>query len=153
MAPYEALGSGRSSQGKYGIAGCQTAMPRTCDGGQRVGWNAQRWQSLSASAAAWAVIVSEGYDRNPKTALRFAQQSKQIEQEKKDNFKQADDLMKQADKAESKRGGNRSERPRIALQVHQQQAGAAHREARPLNQEPVANMKKVGPILRITPPS
>jgi len=49
--------------------------------------------------------------------LSVAQQIKQIEQEKKDNFKQADDLMKQADKAESNEEANRLNDRAIALKV------------------------------------
>ena len=41
----------------------------------------------------------EGYDKEPEDLLSIAQQIKQLEQEKKDNFKQSATLMKQADAA------------------------------------------------------
>ena len=41
----------------------------------------------------------EGYDKEPEDLLSVAQQIKQLDQEKRDNLKQAGYLMKQADTA------------------------------------------------------
>src|SRR5258708_39146022 len=59
----------------------------------------------------------EGYDKEPEDLLSIAQQIKQLEQDKKDNTKQANDLMKQADKAESNEVANRMNDRAVALRV------------------------------------
>ena len=51
----------------------------------------------------------EGYDKEPEDLLSVAQQIKQMDQEKKDNLKQAGYLMKQADAAAEQRGSESSE--------------------------------------------
>jgi len=90
----------------------------------------------------------EGYDKEPEDLLSVAQQIKQIEQEKKDNFKQADDLMKQADKAESNEEANRLNDRAIALKVTNSKLelriGQLDRSTKSLLQD----MKKVGPNLK-----
>src|SRR5206468_10803151 len=60
---------------------------------------------------------SDLYDKEPEDLLSVAQQIKQLDQEKKDNFKQAGDLMKQADKAESNEEANHLNDRAVALKV------------------------------------
>jgi len=49
----------------------------------------------------------EGYDKEPEDLLLIAQQIKQLDQEMKDNSKQALSLMKQADTAATNEEANR----------------------------------------------
>src|SRR5712671_1962721 len=90
----------------------------------------------------------EGYDKEPEDLLSIAQQIKQLDQEKKDNFKQAGDLMKQADKAERNEEANRLNDRAIALKVTNSKLelriGQLDRSTKSLLQD----MKKVGPNLK-----
>src|SRR6266404_5196293 len=113
-------------------AGCQT-----CHAADMV---------LVSNDVGWT--LSDGKDKEPEDLLSVAQQIKQIEQEKKDNFKQADDLMKQADKAESNEEANRLNDRAIALKVTNSKLelriGQLDRSTKSLLQD----MKKVGPNLK-----
>jgi len=117
-------------------------------GEQRRGWTLSDGKDLFRQRGCVGCIVREGYGKEPEDLLSVAQQIKQIEQEKKDNFKQADDLMKQADKAESNEEANRLNDRAIALKVTNSKLelriGQLDRSTKSLLQD----MKKVAPILR-----
>ncbi len=59
----------------------------------------------------------EGYDKEPEDLLSIGQQIKQLDQQKKDNLKEAADLMKQADAATSNEEANRLNDRAVALKV------------------------------------
>ncbi|HKV61388.1 MAG TPA: c-type cytochrome [Candidatus Acidoferrum sp.] len=90
----------------------------------------------------------EGYDKEPEDLLSIAQQIKQVDQEKRDNVKEAADLMKRADKAESNADANRLNDRAVALKVTNSKLDLRivqlDRSAKSLFQD----MKKVGPNLK-----
>src|SRR5207302_10717474 len=59
----------------------------------------------------------DGYDKEPEDLNSISQQLKQLETDKKDNTKQAADLMKQADAAQSNEEANRLNDKADALRV------------------------------------
>src|SRR5205807_1213247 len=113
-----------------------------------VGWVVSEGKDLFRQRGCVGCHRYEGYDKEPEDLLSVAQQIKQIEQEQKDNFKQADDLMKQADKAESNEEANRLNDRAIALKVTNSKLelriGQLDRSTKSLLQD----MKKVGPNLK-----
>ncbi len=90
----------------------------------------------------------EGYDKEPEDLLSVAQQIKQIEQEKKDNFKQTSDLMKQADKAESNEEANRLNDRAVALRVTNSKLDLRIVQLDRTSKSLLQDMKKVGPNLK-----
>src|SRR6476661_2630259 len=79
-------------------AGCQTchAADMVLVSGD-VGWNISEGKDLFRQRGCVGCHRYEGYDKEPEDLLSIAQQIKLIETEKKDNLKQANYLMKQAD--------------------------------------------------------
>src|SRR5260370_13879684 len=90
----------------------------------------------------------EGYDKEREDLLSVAQQIKQLEQEKKDNSKQANDLMKQADKAESKEAANRMNDRAVALKVTNSKLDLRVVQLDRSTKSLLQDMKKVGPNLK-----
>src|SRR5207248_6184793 len=90
----------------------------------------------------------EGYDKEPEDLLSVAQQIKQLDQEKKDNFKQAGDLMKQADKAESNEEANRLNDRAVALKVTNSKLDLRIVQLDRSTKSLLEDMKKVGPNLK-----
>src|SRR6266849_3502702 len=130
-------------------AGCQTCHAADMVlVSNDVGWTLSDGKDLYRQRGCVGCHRYEGYDKEPEDLLSVAQQIKQIEQEKKDNFKQADDLMKQADKAESNEEANRLNDRAIALKVTNSKLelriGQLDRSTKSLLQD----MKKVGPNLK-----
>ena len=130
-------------------AGCQTCHAADMVlVSNDVGWTLSDGKDLFRQRGCVGCHRYEGYDKEPEDLLSVAQQIKQIEQEKKDNFKQADDLMKQADKAESNEEANRLNDRAIALKVTNSKLelriGQLDRSTKSLLQD----MKKVGPNLK-----
>src|SRR5256885_35163 len=77
-------------------AGCQTCHAADMVlVSNDVGWTLSDGKDFFRQRGCVGCHRYEGYDKEPEDLLSVAQQIKQIEQEKKDNFKQADDLMKQ----------------------------------------------------------
>ena len=130
-------------------AGCQTCHAADMVlVSNDVGWTLSDGKDLFRQRGCVGCHRYEGYDKEPEDLLSVAQQVKQLEQEKKDNFKQADDLMKQADKAESNEEANRLNERAIALKVTNSKLelriGQLDRSTKSLLQD----MKKVGPNLK-----
>ena len=136
------------SQGNY-EAGCQVCHSAdmvvvTND----VGWVVSEGKDLFRQRGCVGCHRFEGYDKEPEDLISVAQQIKQLDQEKKDNIKQAGDLMKQADKAESNDEANRLNDRAVALKVTNSKLDLRivqfDRSAKSLLQD----MKKVGPNLK-----
>jgi cytochrome c551/c552 len=90
----------------------------------------------------------EGYDKEPEDLLSIAQQIKQLDQERRDNFKQAGDLMKQADKAESNDEANRLNDRAVALKVTNSKLDLRIVQLDRSTKSLLQDMKKVGPNLK-----
>src|SRR5258707_12163938 len=82
-----------------------------------VGWTLSEGKDLYRQRGCVGCHRYEGYDKEPEDLLSIAQQIKLIEQEKKDNFKKANYLMKQANTAESNEEANRLNNRAMALKV------------------------------------
>jgi cytochrome c551/c552 len=113
-----------------------------------VGWTLSDGKDLFRQRGCVGCHRYEGYDKEPEDLLSVGQQIKQLEQEKKDNFKQASELMKQADKAESNDEANRMNDRAVALKVTNSKLDLRivllDRSTKSLLQD----MKKVGPNLK-----
>jgi Cytochrome c len=90
----------------------------------------------------------EGYDKEPEDLLSIAQQIKLIEQEKKDNLKQATYLMKQADTAQSNEEANRLNDRAVALRVANSKLDLRIVQLDRTTKSLLQDMKKVGPNLK-----
>ena len=99
-------------------AGCQT-----CHAADMVlivndvGWTLSEGKDLYRQRGCVGCHRYEGYDKEPEDLLSIGQQIKQMEQEKKENLKQANDLMKRADAAETNEEANRLNDRAVALRV------------------------------------
>jgi cytochrome c551/c552 len=113
-----------------------------------VGWTLSEGKDLFRQRGCVGCHRYEGYDKEPEDLLSAGQQIKQLEQEKKDNFKQASELMKQADKAETNDEANRMNDRAVALKVTNSKLELRivllDRSTKSLLQD----MKKVGPNLK-----
>ena len=113
-----------------------------------VGWTLSEGKDLFRQRGCVGCHRYEGYDKEPEDLLSVGQQIKQLEQEKKDNFKQASELMKQADKAETNDEANRMNDRAVALKVSNSKLDLRivllDRSTKSLLQD----MKKVGPNLK-----
>jgi cytochrome c551/c552 len=113
-----------------------------------VGWTLSEGKDLFRQRGCVGCHRYEGYDKEPEDLLSVGQQIKQLEQEKKDNFKQASELMKQADKAETNDEANRMNDRAVALKVTNSKLELRivllDRSTKSLLQD----MKKVGPNLK-----
>ena len=90
----------------------------------------------------------EGYDKEPEDLLSIAQEIKLLEQDKKDNFKQAAYLMKQADAAESNQEANRLNDQAVALKVANSKVDLRVVQLDRTTKSLLQDMKKVGPNLK-----
>jgi cytochrome c2/uncharacterized ParB-like nuclease family protein len=90
----------------------------------------------------------EGYDREPEDLNSISQQIKQIETEKKDNLKQAADLMKQADAAETNEEANRLNEKAVDLRVANSKLDGRLQQLDFQSHSLMQDMKKVGPNLK-----
>ena len=90
----------------------------------------------------------EGYDKEPEDLLSVAQQIKQLDQEKKDNIKLANDLMKQADKTESNEEANHLNDRAVALKVSNSKMDLRIVQLDRSTKSLLQDMKKVGPNLK-----
>src|SRR5882762_3213470 len=90
----------------------------------------------------------ECYDKEPEALLSIAQQIKLIDQEKKDNLKQANYLMKQADAAQSNDEANRLNDRAVALKVTNSKLDLRIVQLDRTNKSLLQDMKKVGPNLK-----
>jgi len=130
-------------------AGCQTChaadmMLVTND----VGWTLSAGKDLFRQRGCVGCHRYEGYDKEPEDLLSIAQQIKLIEQEKKDNFKQANYLMKQADAAQSNDEANRLNDRAVALKVTNSKLDLRIVQLDRTTKSLLQDMKKVGPNLK-----
>jgi hypothetical protein len=130
-------------------AGCQTChaadMVLVTN---EVGWTLSDGKDLFRQRGCVGCHRYEGYDKEPEDLLSIAQQVKLIEQEKKDNLKQADYLMKQADAAESNDEANRLNDRAVALKVTNSKLDLRIVQLDRTTKSLLQDMKKVGPNLK-----
>lgn len=130
-------------------AGCQTCHASdmvlvTND----VGWTLSEGKDLYRQRGCVGCHRYEGYDKEPEDLLSIAQQIKLIEQEKKDNFKQSNYLMKQADAAQSNDEANRLNDRAVALKVTNSKLDLRIVQLDRTTKSLLQDMKKVGPNLK-----
>src|SRR6266705_140873 len=113
-----------------------------------VGWTLTEGKDLFRQRGCTGCHRYEGYDKEHEDLLSSAQQIKQLDQEKKDNFKQAGDLMKQADKAESNDEANRLNDHAVALKVTNSKLDLRIVQLDRSTKSLLQDMKKVGPNLK-----
>jgi cytochrome c551/c552 len=90
----------------------------------------------------------EGYDKEPEDLLAVAQQIKQLDQEKTENLKQSDYLMKQADAAESNDEANHLNDQAVALKVTNSKLDLRLVQLDRTTKSLLQDMKKTGPNLK-----
>jgi hypothetical protein len=130
-------------------AGCQTCHAAdmllvTND----VGWTLSEGKDLFRQRGCVGCHRYEGYDKEPEDLLSIAQQIKLIEQDNKDNLKQANYLMKQADTAESNEEANRLNDRAVALKVTNSKLDLRIVQLDRTTKSLLQDMKKVGPNLK-----
>ena len=130
-------------------AGCQTChaadmLVMTND----VGWIISEGKDLYRQRGCVGCHRYEGYDKEPEDLLSIAQQIKQLEQEKKDNLKQASYLMKQADAAETNEEANHLNDRAVALKVSNSKLDLRIVQLDRTTKSLLQDVKKVGPNLK-----
>jgi len=90
----------------------------------------------------------EGYDKEPEDLLSIAQEIKLLDQQRKNNSKQAAYLMKQADAAESNQEANRLNDEAVALKVANSKLDLRIVQLDRSSKSLLQDMKKVGPNLK-----
>jgi cytochrome c551/c552 len=90
----------------------------------------------------------EGYDKEPEDLNSISQQIKQIETQKKDNLKQAADLMKQADAAESNEQANALNTRAVDLRVANSKLDGRLEQLDFQSHSLMQDTKKIGPNLK-----
>jgi cytochrome c551/c552 len=113
-----------------------------------IGWTLTEGKDLFRQRGCVGCHRYEGYDKEPEDLLSVAQQIKQLDQEKKDNSKQAGDLRKQADKAESNDEANRLNERAVALTVTNSKLDLRIVQLDRSTKSLLQDMKKVGPNLK-----
>jgi cytochrome c551/c552 len=113
-----------------------------------VGWTISEGKDLFRQRGCVGCHRYEGYDKEPEDLLSVGQQIKQLEQEKKDNFKQASELMKQADKAETNDEANRMNDRAVALKVTNSKLDLRIVQLDRSTKSLLQDVKKVGPNLK-----
>jgi cytochrome c551/c552 len=113
-----------------------------------VGWVVSEGKDLFRQRGCVGCHRYEGYDKEPEDLISVAQQIKQLDQEKKDNLKQAGDLMKQADKAESNVEANRLNDRAVALKVTNSKLDLRIVQLDRSTKSLLQDLKKVGPNLK-----
>ncbi|HXY00404.1 MAG TPA: c-type cytochrome [Candidatus Limnocylindrales bacterium] len=130
-------------------AGCQSChsadMVLTVN---EVGWTLSEGKDLFRQRGCVGCHRYEGYDKEPEDILSIGQQIKQLEQEKKENLKQANDLMKQADAAETNAEANRLNDRAVALKVTNSKLDLRIVQLDRTTKSLLQDMKKVGPNLK-----
>ena len=130
-------------------AGCQTchSADMVLVSGD-VGWTISKGKDLFRQKGCMGCHRYEGYDKEPEDLNSVSQQIKQFEGQKKENFKQAADLMKQADAAESNDEANRLNDKAIALKVSSSKLDGRIQQLDFQSHSLMQDMKKVGPNLK-----
>ena len=130
-------------------AGCQTCHAADMVlVSNDVGWTLSEGKDLFRQRGCVGCHRYEGYDKEPEDLLSIAQQIKLIDQEKKDNLKQANYFMKQADAAQSNDEANRLNDRAVALKVTNSKLDLRIVQLDRTNKSLLQDMKKVGPNLK-----
>jgi hypothetical protein len=130
-------------------AGCQTCHAADMVlVSNDVGWTLLLGKDLFRQRGCVGCHRYEGYDKEPEDLLSIAQQIKLIEQERKDNFKQATYLMKQADAAPTNDEANRLNDRAVALKVTNSKLDLRTVQLDRTTKSLLQDMKKVGPNLK-----
>src|SRR2546430_4344273 len=90
----------------------------------------------------------DGYDKEPEDLQSINQQLKLFEQQKTDNLKEAADLMKQADAAQSNEEANRLNDKAVALRVANSKIDGRLQQLDFQSHSLMQDMKKIGPNLK-----
>jgi mono/diheme cytochrome c family protein len=130
-------------------AGCQTchAADMMLISGD-VGWTVSHGKDLFRQRGCMGCHRYEGYDKEPEELQSLNQQIKQLEGEKRDNTKQADYLMKQADTAETNEEANRLNDQAVALRVGNSKIDGRLQQIDFRSHSLMQDVKKVGPNLK-----
>jgi len=130
-------------------AGCQTchSADMVLVSGD-VGWTISEGKDLFRQKGCMGCHRYEGYDKEPEDLNSVSQQIKQFEGQKKDNIKQAADLMKQADAAESNEEANQLNDQAIALKVSNSKFDGRIQQLDFQSHSLMQDQKKVGPNLK-----
>jgi cytochrome c551/c552 len=130
-------------------AGCQTCHAADMVlVNNEVGWTLSEGKDLYRQRGCVGCHRYEGYDKEPEDLLAIAQQIKLIDQEKRDNLKQANYLMKQADSAESNEEANRLNDRAVALKVSNSKLDLRIVQLDRTTKSLLQDTKKVGPNLK-----
>jgi cytochrome c551/c552 len=130
-------------------AGCQTchAADMVLVSGD-VGWNISEGKDLFRQKGCNGCHRYEGYDKEPEDLTSINQQLKLFEQQKIDNSKDAADLMKQADAAQSNEEANRLNEKAVALRVANSKIEGRIQQLDFQSHSLMQDMKKIGPNLK-----
>jgi len=90
----------------------------------------------------------EGYDREPEDLSAIGQQIKQFDQQKIDNLKNANNLMKQADSASSNEEAKEDNDKAVALRVANSKIDGRMQQLDFQSHSLMQDMKKIGPNLK-----
>src|SRR5438876_8372868 len=90
----------------------------------------------------------DDYNKEPEDLNSISQQLKQLETDKKDNTKQAADLMKHADAAQSNEEANRLNDKAVALRVANSKIDGRMQQLEFQSHSLMQDMKKIGPNLK-----
>ncbi len=130
-------------------AGCQTCHAADMVlVSNDVGWTLSDGKDLFRQRGCVGCHRYEGYDKEPEDLLSIAQQIKLIEQDKKDNLKQANFFMKQADTAQSNEEANRLNDRAVALKVTNSKLDLRIVQLDRTTKSLLQDVKKVGPNLK-----
>src|SRR5580704_3439489 len=130
-------------------AGCQTCHAADMVlVSNDVGWTLSEGKDLYRQRGCVGCHRYEGYDKEPEDLLSIAQQIKQLDQEKKENSKQAASLMKQADAAETNDLANHLNDQAVALKVSNSKLDLRLVQLDRTTKSLLQDMKKVGPNLK-----
>ena len=113
-----------------------------------VGWIVSEGKDLYRQRGCVGCHRYEGYDKEPEDLLSIAQDIKLIEQQKTDNLKEANDLMKQADAAETNAEANRLNDQAVALKVTNSKLDLRIVQLDRTTKSLLQDIKKVGPNLK-----
>jgi predicted nucleic acid-binding Zn-ribbon protein len=113
-----------------------------------VGWVVSEGKDLFRQRGCVGCHRYEGYDKEPEDLLSIGQEIKLLDQRKKDNLKQADDFMAQADKAQSNEEANHLNERAVALKVENSKVDLRIMQLDRTTKSLFQDMKKVAPNLK-----
>jgi Cytochrome c len=130
-------------------AGCQTchAADMVLVSGE-LGWTISAGKDLFRQKGCNGCHRYEGYDKEPEDLTSINQQLKLFEQQKIDNSKDATDLMKQADAAQSNDEANRLNDKAVALRVANSKLDGRIQQLDFQAHSLMQDVKKIGPNLK-----